>query len=130
MTYGKSWKIYLPSHCSCLLPPVFRSLLMTEVEPRNLARAPGGFIDIDYRSADANFAGRVMSAPIDSRGEARDDVRFVHANDARITSGHPQVSDKGRTFGKDAFIRSLHVRMRAHYRGNPPIQIPGHSRFF
>ena len=72
----------------------------------------------------------MMSTPIDSRCEARDDVRFVHANDARITSSHPQVSDKGCAFGEDAFIRGLHMRMCANDRGNPAIQIPGHCGFF
>src|SRR4051812_9089562 len=103
---------------------------MTEVNSLNRAGPACLFINLDYRPTDAIFALRVFGFAVNWRGEAIDDVTFLHADHATVTAGHPQVSDVCSSFVQNSLVSRLDMRMRPINHGNAAIEEPPHRDFF
>ena len=103
---------------------------MTQINPLDRSRSSRHFINIDDCPADAHFTAGMIRLAMNWRGEAIDDVAFLHANHAAITAGHSQISYISRAFVQDALVGSLHVRVRAVYGRDSPVEMPTHRSFF
>src|SRR6266702_3065457 len=88
-------------------------LFVTQINSFNRSRSPRLFIDVDDRAADAHLVPRVIGLAVNWRGEAINNVTFLHSDHAPITTGHSQISKISRAFMKNPLVRSLHVGVRA-----------------
>src|SRR5712691_4611705 len=68
--------------------------------------------------------------PVGHAGQkALQDHVFVHADAAVAGPYHADVRDVGGTSRQDPGVGSRDVRVRAHDRADPPVQVPAHRRF-
>src|SRR5690242_16566964 len=58
------------------------------------------------------------------------DVAFLHADDAAVTTCHSEVCNKGRAFMQQPLVSGLYVRMRAINNSNSAVEMPTHRAFF
>src|ERR1700752_450332 len=99
-------------------------LVETVTQSLNGHRPTGPIIRLDDRGVKA-MVGR---CGVKTRGEAVQkptECRLdLHANDRVMWAGHPDVGEICGAFGKNAFIRSLHVGVSADDGGDPAVQMP------
>src|SRR2546423_291374 len=70
----------------------------------NRARASGAIVTFNQNCAEANVSGSRFKSHRHVVQEPSDDLFFVHADHALIRAGHPNVSDIGGAFGKNALV--------------------------
>src|SRR6266508_5739443 len=85
---------------------------------------PGLFVDRDDGAGEADVAFGGLEGTRRLREELLDNAVAGEADDPLVGAGHASVRQVRRATGPDRLVRGRHVRVRADYGRDTPVQIP------
>ena len=104
--------------------------LFAQHEALHGMRPPCGRIAANQHRAETWIAFGSFKTSWQPSKEALQDLLFLHANDAVIRAGHPDISLVRRAARQDPCVCRRDVSMRAENSRDAPIQVPAQRDFF
>src|SRR3989449_5142980 len=83
-------------------------------------------INVNQYRIECHGSGRHCETARDTREEPLHDDVFVHSDAAVTRPDHPHIRHVGGSSRQDPRVGRRHVRVRAHDRARPAVQVPAH----